>query len=851
MKRHFSKTLIGVLTAALVAAPAAIGAKKKLHTIGDSTMANYPTDGSTDKRGWAQMLQQFFNIDNITVNNRAKSGASSKSYYKESAYWPTLVKGGSDEMQAGDYLLIQFAHNDEKNGGADGDTVKAYYTAIGDATTAASVDYRGTTASGTFKTYIRKYITEAKAMGVTPIVVGPICRKYFTTDGSGIRRNGRHDLGDSFTLCDGTTYSEKNTVAESNDAYDYVVQAKAVADEFEDVPFIDLTTLTAALYAKYGDAYCTSNLFCNSDATHTQTLGASLIARIFAEQLIKQAAEEDDAKKKAVLEGLAKDAIVSNEITFNPTSGNMGEGYVGMKVTKEYNVSAFGLSSETGTAVISASEGFMVSLDKAGWQQSITVPYDGSSLISTVYVRTEITSAGTTEGTLTVSEGSTSKSLPLVVNGISLGGGEEATCTWMLDNDLAAASESLSGSEASVSGLTAVSQHVTSGERTLQPFCTTTGTWPAGEIDEVSTRYVEFMATVPEGKTFSMDRISFYVQPDADSHASNMCLHAYYATKADFSDQQLITEMLNMTDGELASVSKGMVKKLEGGESVYIRIYPWVNTDQKATLTYLNLSEVTIHGSISNEGEETLTLTGNITYPFETAAPRDYVLSDMALGVGINDVAYSIGSSITDEGTRKFTTSAATGNGTMFSKFNAVVEGTPSTASDVNAITFTITPAEGYTFVPTALSFQAARAGTNGGSVQCFAHSGDASVEVSDSKYVLNTDKSDQTINTFNGEITGIGATAENPLEVKIHMIGFGKQKTLMLRNVVISGTMSGSTPTGVEMVSVNDEETTSESHHGNDVCRLTGIYTIDGRRLTSVPSHGGMYIVNGKKMIR
>ena len=106
-------------------------------------------------------------------------------------------------------MLIQFAHNDEKNGGADGDTVQAYHNLMG---TGTEVDYRGTTASGTFKTYIRKYITEAKAMGVTPIVVGPICRKFF--ENGKIRRNGRHDLGDSFTLCDGKTYSEKNSAAD-------------------------------------------------------------------------------------------------------------------------------------------------------------------------------------------------------------------------------------------------------------------------------------------------------------------------------------------------------------------------------------------------------------------------------------------------------------------------------------------------------------------------------------------------------------------------------------------------------------------------------------------------------------
>lgn len=49
-----------------------------VHTIGDSTMADY-NESTTDQRGWGQMFQQFFD-ETITVNNRGKSGASSKSF---------------------------------------------------------------------------------------------------------------------------------------------------------------------------------------------------------------------------------------------------------------------------------------------------------------------------------------------------------------------------------------------------------------------------------------------------------------------------------------------------------------------------------------------------------------------------------------------------------------------------------------------------------------------------------------------------------------------------------------------------------------------------------------------------
>ena len=238
----------------LVAAVLMIGsvqAAKKVHTIGDSTMADYDPS-STDKRGWCQMLQQFF--EGITVNNRGKSGASSKSFYKESPYWPTMVTG-SGKIQAGDFVLIQFAHNDEKSNGTDGDEENAYHTQVSDG---KSVDYRGTTPYDTYKQYLRKYIEETKALGGKPILVGPICRKYFS--GNTIRRNGRHDLGDSFNKLTENGVTTGNKLPADDHTMDYPYQMQQVAMEYDDVPYIDLTTATAELYLSYGEAYCTSNL---------------------------------------------------------------------------------------------------------------------------------------------------------------------------------------------------------------------------------------------------------------------------------------------------------------------------------------------------------------------------------------------------------------------------------------------------------------------------------------------------------------------------------------------------------------------------------------------------------------
>ena len=63
-----------------------------VHTIGDSTMEEKSTDPSVNtngQRGWPQMLPQFM-VNGATLNNRAKSGTSSKTFYEESRFWTTV-----------------------------------------------------------------------------------------------------------------------------------------------------------------------------------------------------------------------------------------------------------------------------------------------------------------------------------------------------------------------------------------------------------------------------------------------------------------------------------------------------------------------------------------------------------------------------------------------------------------------------------------------------------------------------------------------------------------------------------------------------------------------------------------
>ena len=250
----------------------------KVHTIGDSTMSDY-NPSATDKRGWGTYLGLFFDPEFVTVNNRGKSGASTRTFYDQPNLWPSV----KTQMSAGDYVLIQFAHNDEKSNGLDVLEYNEYLTANGQP---AVTDLRGTCPNTTYKANLVRFIDEVRALGCTPVLVGPICRKYFV-DSVTIRRNGQHDLGDKFSKLENGVLLENQKVAADDHSMDYVWQMRQVAAE-KDVPYIDLTSATRELYLQYGDAYCTTKLFCQGDKTHTSELGAKMIARLAA-KLLKEA----------------------------------------------------------------------------------------------------------------------------------------------------------------------------------------------------------------------------------------------------------------------------------------------------------------------------------------------------------------------------------------------------------------------------------------------------------------------------------------------------------------------------------------------------------------------------------
>ncbi|AUS07384.1 hypothetical protein C1A40_17025 [Tamlana carrageenivorans] len=366
-----------------------------LHTIGDSTMANYD-ENTSDIRGWGMMFQQFFTSD-VVVNNRAKSGSSSKSFYLEAPYWTTVKK----QISSGDYVIIQFAHNDEKNGGLDGGTDPN--------NPLNGTDYRGTSAQGTYKEYLIKYIDETRALGATPILATAICRKYFS--GGTITRKGRHDLGENFSM------------PESDHSYDYSFAMKEVAVA-KNVQLIDLTTLTKGLLESYGDAASTTQLFVSSDSTHPSALGATLIARLCAQDMTNQNI-------------LASYINTATDLLINPTICDFGDAYSGQTLTKEVTITGFDLDPSDGDFTLSVSDGFLIAPSKSdSFSSSITLNYSNGNLeFKKFYVSVSQSTGGSKNGTLTATNGIITKEIPLKSNFIELTGGTEVNLLWELSTD--------------------------------------------------------------------------------------------------------------------------------------------------------------------------------------------------------------------------------------------------------------------------------------------------------------------------------------------------------------------------------------------------------------------------------
>lgn len=187
--------------------------------IGDSTMANKPLDKENQERGWGQMLPIYFEGP-IKVDNHAVNGRSSKSFIDEGR-WEKV----REQIRPGDYVIIQFGHNDEK---------------------AKSPD-RYTVPGSTFDANLKKFVNETREKGGTPILMNSIVRRNFPANGIAAAQTDDRQKTRKKGL---ENYpAEGDTLVDTHG--DYRIAPRNVAEEMG-VAFVDMNALTHELVQGLG-----------------------------------------------------------------------------------------------------------------------------------------------------------------------------------------------------------------------------------------------------------------------------------------------------------------------------------------------------------------------------------------------------------------------------------------------------------------------------------------------------------------------------------------------------------------------------------------------------------------------
>lgn len=216
-----------------------------LFLVGDSTVKC----GTKGQRGWGEEFGKYFDPAKVNVVNVAIGGRSSRTFITEGRWAATLAM-----TKPGDFVVIQFGHND---GGPLNDDSRARGSIRGTGEETEEIDNLLTKKRETVRTYgsyLRQYLADARAKGVTPYLCTQVPRKMWDADGSRIGRP-----------TDGT-----------------VVWARAVA-ESEQATLLDLHEAVAASYDALGREAVEP--FFADERTHTTVAGADHTARIVADLL--------------------------------------------------------------------------------------------------------------------------------------------------------------------------------------------------------------------------------------------------------------------------------------------------------------------------------------------------------------------------------------------------------------------------------------------------------------------------------------------------------------------------------------------------------------------------------------
>ena len=215
-----------------------------LFLVGNSTMRNGTRgNGNNGQWGWGYFMAEYFDPQKITVENHARGGASSRTFYNK--LWPDVVKG----IRPGDWVIIELGHND--NGSYSGGRARASIPGIGKDSLEVVVQKTGNKEIvHTYGEYMRRYIHEVKAKGGQPILMSLTPRHaWLDADSTIVKRTSRTS--------------------------GHWLWAKQVADA-EGVPFIDLNGITASKYERFGKEKVKTMFY--KDHLHTSAFGARVNA---------------------------------------------------------------------------------------------------------------------------------------------------------------------------------------------------------------------------------------------------------------------------------------------------------------------------------------------------------------------------------------------------------------------------------------------------------------------------------------------------------------------------------------------------------------------------------------------
>lgn len=209
-----------------------------IYLAGDSTMAEKRADRRPET-GWGEALPAFFDPDQVIIENHARNGRSTRTFIEE-GLWEALIA----KVRPGDYVLIQFGHNDQPK-----EKVDRY------------------TPPGAYAANLRRFVAEVRARGATAVLLTPVVRRRFDEDGRFYDVHG-----------------------------EYPDLVRTVADEVN-APLIDMHRLSENVLVTFGRDR-SKELFLwlepgerpnypegLSDDTHFSPAGAEIMARTFVEAL--------------------------------------------------------------------------------------------------------------------------------------------------------------------------------------------------------------------------------------------------------------------------------------------------------------------------------------------------------------------------------------------------------------------------------------------------------------------------------------------------------------------------------------------------------------------------------------